>query len=133
MRMSVRSSTGSSLMKLMVSSFVAGVIANDARCVISDKSSAACLIVLSNSSLLADSLLLIMRLSLALRFFFFIRLFTYSLYALSDGTLPAEVCGCVRYPISSRSDISLRMVAGLTPRSYFFAIDLEPTGSAFST
>ena len=75
----------------MVSWFVAGVIANDARCVISESSSAACLIVRSNSSLLATRRSLIMRLSFAERFFFFISSFTYSLYALSDGTLPAEV------------------------------------------
>ena len=40
-----------------------------------------------------------------------IMLSTYSRYALSDGTRPAEVCGCSRYPSSSRSAISLRMVA----------------------
>ena len=55
---------------------------------------------------------------------------TYSLYALSEGILPAEVCGCSRKPISSKSLISLRIVALERPISVLFAMVREPTGDA---
>ena len=43
---------------------------------------------------------------------------------------PEDVCKCSKYPMSSRSAISLRIVAGLTPRSWRRATVREPTGSA---
>jgi len=53
-------------------------------------------------------------------------LFTYSLYAFSEGIRPAEVWGCSRYPISSRSDITFRIVAEERDISGFFdGVDME--------
>ena len=52
------------------------------------------------------------------------------LFAL--GILPAEVWGCKIYPISSRSAISLRMVAELRFKSVYLEIVLLPTGSPVS-
>ena len=49
---------------------------------------------------------------------------------MEEGTLPEDVCICSRYPSISKSAISFLMVAGLTPKSYFLASVLEPTGSA---
>ena len=54
---------------------------------------------------------------------------TYRRYALSVGIRPADVCGWMMNPISSRSDISFRIVAELRFRSVYFEIVLEPTGS----
>ena len=58
---------------------------------------------------------------------------TYSLYALSEGILPADVCGCSRKPISSRSAISLRIVALDRLNSGFLLTARDPTGEADMT
>ena len=57
---------------------------------------------------------------------------TYKRYPLSEGMRPAEVCGCMISPISSRSAISLRMVALLRFRSVYLEIVRLPTGSPVS-
>ena len=54
-------------------------------------------------------------------------------YPRSVGMRPALVCGAVIKPSSSRSAISLRIVAGDTPSSWRSAIALEPTGSCVAT
>src|SRR5215467_2840266 len=46
---------------------------------------------------------------------------------------PALVCGCARYPISSRSAITLRIVAGERCGKWRLDSAREPTGSAEST
>ncbi len=51
----------------------------------------------------------------------------------SVGTRPALVCGCVSKPSFSSAASSLRIVAGLTPRSYSLTIAALPTGWAVST
>src|SRR5450759_5390071 len=58
---------------------------------------------------------------------------TYARYALSVGTRPAEVCGCMRNPFSSRSLIVLRMVAGETPNPNRRDRIRDPAGSAVWT
>lgn len=45
------------------------------------------------------------------------------------GTRPAEVCGEATSPMSSRSDMILRMVAGLSSMPESLASVREPTGS----
>ena len=47
---------------------------------------------------------------------------------MSDGMRPALVCGCCKKPISSRSLISLRMVAGLSCPPHMREIVRDPTG-----
>ena len=49
-------------------------------------------------------------------------------YPCSVGTRPADVCGCVRKPSSSRAAISLRIVAGLKPSPYPETNAFDPTG-----
>src|SRR5215510_13618556 len=46
---------------------------------------------------------------------------------------PALVCGCARYPISSRSAMTLRIVAGDRCGKWRLESAREPTGSAEST
>jgi hypothetical protein len=48
------------------------------------------------------------------------------------GTLPAEIWGWVINPISSKSAMMFRIVAGLKWMPLFFEIAFEPTGSAVS-
>jgi hypothetical protein len=48
---------------------------------------------------------------------------------MTVGTLPAEVWGCVRNPISSRSAMIFLIVAGERPKEYLFVTTLDPTGS----
>ncbi|CAB4936062.1 unannotated protein [freshwater metagenome] len=54
-------------------------------------------------------------------------------YPLSVGIRPALVCGCVIRPSSSKTAISLRIVAGEIPRPWRSAMDFEPTGSCVAT
>ncbi len=58
---------------------------------------------------------------------------TYTRYAMSVGTRPADVCGWKRKPFSSRSLIVLRIVAGETPMPKRREMVREPAGSAVST
>ena len=51
-------------------------------------------------------------------------------YAFSVGTRPAEVCGCTRYPWSSRFANSLRIVAEETSTACEAATRSDPTGCA---
>ena len=45
------------------------------------------------------------------------------------GTRPADVCGCSRYPASVKSDITLRMLAGLNPSLFARDRVRDPIGS----
>ena len=54
-------------------------------------------------------------------------------YPLFVGIRPALVCGCEIKPASSSTAISLRIVAGDTPRPCLAAKVLEPTGSSVAT
>ena len=128
-RTTVLESTGRKLMYFSLLSSLRGISTKDVRFVMSERSSAACSMVLSSSLRLSISLLRIFCLSSSGSSLVSISSSTYSRYALSEGTLPAEVCGCVKYPISSRSDISLRMVAGLMPMSWLLERERLPTGS----
>ena len=56
------------------------------------------------------------------------RVSTKSRYPLAVGILPAEVWGEVKNPRSSRSDIMLRTVAGLTDKALCACRLFEPTG-----
>ena len=58
---------------------------------------------------------------------------TKSRYPLSVGTRPALVCGWVISPSSSSAAMSLRTVAGETPRPWRSTRALEPTGSWVET
>ena len=58
---------------------------------------------------------------------------TKTLYPRSVGIRPALVWGCVIKPSSSKTAISLRIVAGDIPNPWRSAIDLEPTGSCVAT
>ena len=49
---------------------------------------------------------------------------------MSVGTRPADVCGWATYPNSSRSDMIVRMVAGLSENPYLREMVRDPTGSA---
>ena len=96
----------------------------------SDRRALVCLIILSTSYKVPSIIeLLISPSSSEDNLSNSIILSTYNLYPLLDGILPAEVWGCSKNPISSKSAISFLMVAELTPRLYFLAIVLEPTGS----
>ncbi len=53
---------------------------------------------------------------------------TNSRYARGVGTRPAEVCGLETRPSSSRSDITLRIVAGDNSSPEYFESVREPTG-----
>ena len=125
----VLESTGRKLIYFSLLSSLRGIKTNDVRFVMSDSSSAACSMVESSSLRLSSSLVRIFCLSASSSWLVSMSSSTYRRYALSEGTLPAEVCGCVRYPISSRSDISLRMVAGLMPMSWLLERERLPTGS----
>src|SRR3954468_17394986 len=50
--------------------------------------------------------------------------------AASVGTRPAEVCGCTRYPVSSKSASSFRIVAAERENPYLRVRVRLPTGSA---
>jgi len=47
----------------------------------------------------------------------------------SVGTRPADVCGWARYPASSKSARTFRMVAGDSENPYFLLSVRLPTGS----
>jgi len=49
---------------------------------------------------------------------------------LSVGILPAEVCGCSKYPFLIRDCNSILMVEGQRPKLYFLERKSEPTGSS---
>ena len=51
----------------------------------------------------------------------------------SVGTRPEDVCGATMSSSSSRSAMSLRMVAAETPNAWRSTIDFEPTGSRMAT
>ncbi|MNR13587.1 hypothetical protein D3C85_1299980 [compost metagenome] len=53
---------------------------------------------------------------------------TNSRYPRGVGIRPADVCGLAMNPISSRSDITLRMVAGERSRPEYLDRVREPTG-----
>src|SRR3989344_5815205 len=48
---------------------------------------------------------------------------------MAVGTLPAEVWGCFKKPASVSLTISLRIVAGETPKVWYFSIASEEIGS----
>ena len=54
-------------------------------------------------------------------------------YPRSVGIRPALVCGCEIKPSSSRSAISLRIVAGEIPKECRAAKTFDPTGSFVAT
>ena len=58
---------------------------------------------------------------------------TNSRYPLSVGMRPAEVCGWAMNPCSSRTAMSLRIVAGDTSRPCRSTSDFDPTGSVVDT
>ena len=58
---------------------------------------------------------------------------TNSRYPLSVGTRPALVCGWAMKPSSSNAAMSLRTVAGDTPRPCRSTSALDPTGSRVLT
>lgn len=102
-------------------------------CVTSESACAVCCMTISTPSMRRSKYRRMSLTSSSLSRLRRIMLSTYSRYALSDGTRPAEVCGCSRYPSSSRSAISLRMVALERFRPERRLIDREPTGAAEST
>ncbi len=54
-------------------------------------------------------------------------------YPLSEGTPPEAKCGRMMYPSPARTTMSLRTVAGLTPRPWSRATAIDATGVAVAT
>ena len=84
----------------------------------SDNKLLVCLTILSTSSIAESTMYcFILKFSSAVSRWLSINLSTYNLYPLLDGILPAEACGCSKYPRSSRSAISFLTVADPIPKS----------------